>query len=190
VAEPRRLVQPPTRADARRNYDALVAAAGDVFAEQGPDAALDVIARRAGVGNATLYRHFPTRRDLLVAVAVDEVEALCALAHRLVSERQPGAGLIQWLQAYIDHVSTHSGLAAALSTGRGEDSTLISAAHNAVEAAGTALLDMAVQTGAVRPDLHMADLLALVNAIATAAESGDRQRTDRLLRLILEGIAT
>lgn len=190
MAESRRLVQRPTRADARRNYDALVAAAGQVFAEHGPDAPLDVIARRAGVGNATLYRHFPTRHDLLVAVAVDEVEALCALAHRLQSGGNRGAALIQWLRAYIDHVSTHSGLAAALSTGRSEDSTLITSAHRAVEAAGTALLDMAVQAGAVRPDLHMADLLALVNAIATAAESGDRKRTDRLLRLVLEGIAT
>jgi AcrR family transcriptional regulator len=188
MPKPGRLPRSPIRADARRNYDALVAAAGEVFTERGTDAPLDVIARRAGVGNATLYRHFPTRRDLLVAVSADDVEALCALADRLRSGPDPRAALVEWLRAYIDHVSTRSGLAAAFNTGRHEDSALIKTAHDAVEAASAPLLERARQAGEVRADLRMDDLLALANAIATAAETGDRERTSRLLRLILEGI--
>src|ERR1700733_10026981 len=79
----RELARPAMRADARRNYEALLSAASEMFSSRGPDAPLDEIARLAGVGNATLYRHFPTRRDLLVAVCIDDVDALCALGNRL-----------------------------------------------------------------------------------------------------------
>src|SRR5437899_6575849 len=84
-AEPRR----PRRADARRNYELLLAAAKEVFDEQGVDAPLDDVARRAGVGNATMYRHFPTRRELIIAVYVDEVTALCAQGEALLTEGSP-----------------------------------------------------------------------------------------------------
>src|SRR6201999_3204489 len=90
VTEPARA---PMRADARRNYEALLDAADEIFSRRGPDAPLDEIARRAGVGNATLYRHFPSRRDLLVAVCIGDVEALCALGSRLQSHRSPGDAL-------------------------------------------------------------------------------------------------
>src|SRR5882724_12610526 len=90
------LVRAPSRADARRNYDALLRAAGEVFGAAGPDASLDEIARRAGVGNATLYRHFPTRRDLLVAVCVEEVEELCALGEGLATSARPAQALVRW----------------------------------------------------------------------------------------------
>ncbi|GGM16828.1 TetR family transcriptional regulator [Streptomyces fumigatiscleroticus] len=176
------------RADARRNREALVAAASEVFAERGPHAPLDVIARRAGVGNATLYRHFPTRRDLLVAVSVGEVESLCALAGRLGGTGDPGTALVEWLRAYVEHVNTHSGLAAAFDTARRADSALIAAAHGAVEAAGAGLLAAAEQAGAVRQGLHVADLLALAHAAGTTAPPGDRAHTGRLLRVLLEGI--
>lgn len=186
MAEPNR----PMRADARRSHDALVTAAGEVFGELGPDAPLDVIARRAGVGNATLYRHFPTRRDLLVAISAGDVEALRLLSEQLSSAPDPHAALVRWLRAYVDHVSTRKGLAAAFNPGQHEDSVLIADAHAAVEAAGTALLDAAKEAGTIRPDLRMADLLALLNAVAGAAESGDGDRTDRLLGLIRQGIDT
>src|ERR1700733_37338 len=97
-----RLVDPPIRADARRNYDALLTAADELFATNGPDVALDEIARRAGVGNATLYRHFPDRRDLLVAVCVSEVKALCALGEHLDTDPDAGRALTSWLRAYIE----------------------------------------------------------------------------------------
>jgi AcrR family transcriptional regulator len=190
MTEQDRLARLPARADARRNYQALVAAADKVFAELGPDAPLDVIARRAGVGNATLYRHFPSRRDLLVAVSAGEVEALCALAARLRSGRDARAALTRWLQAYIDHLNMHRSLGAAFDTGRREDSVLRTAARDAIQAASGALLEEAKQAGEVRPDVRIADLLTLASAVATAAEPGDREHTDRLLRLMLDGIGT
>src|SRR5258705_13790277 len=118
------LVRPPARADARRNYEALLAAASEVFGARGPDASLDEIARRAGVGNATLYRHFPTRRDLLVAVCVEEVEGLCALGERLAASARPAPALVRWLTGYVEHVSSKQGLGAAMMTGRAEDSLI------------------------------------------------------------------
>lgn len=186
---PRQLARLPARADARRNYEALVVAADEIFTEDGPDAPLDVIARRAGVGNATLYRHFPTRRDLLVAVCVGEVETLCDLAERLRAEPDPRDALIDWIRAYIDHVSAHRGLGAALNTGTQEDNTLVAVCQAAVAEACGGLLEAAVRGGGIRRDLRIADLLALVGALATASESGDAQRPERLLHLVIEGIA-
>jgi AcrR family transcriptional regulator len=184
------LVRPPKRADARGNYMALLAAADEVFTSHGPDAPLDEIARRAGVGNATLYRHFPTRRDLLVAVCVDEVEALCSLGERLESHAPAGDALTQWLRAYIDHVSSKNGLAAAFATGRREDSELVASCQAAITAVGTALLRRAQLEGAVRSSVGLQDLITLVNAIAMATESGGRGEANRLLTLVLEGVSS
>jgi len=181
------LVHPPLRADARRNYEALLAAADQVFGADGPEASLDEIARRAGVGNATLYRHFPTRRDLLVAVCVGEVEALCALGEKLQSQQGTDA-LTQWLRAYIKHVSSRNGLAVAFATGRSEDSTFVAACQTAITATGMALLHRAQRAGKVRPDVQLADLMKLVNGIAMAIEPDSADEADRLLRLLLNGI--
>lgn len=168
----------PQRADARRNYDALLVAAADVFAADGPEASLDKIARRAGVGNATLYRHFPTRRDLLVAVCVGEVEALCAR----------GEELGRWLRAFVEHVTSQKGLAAALMTGPGADSAVIAACRAAIDETMTRLVDEAKRAGTVRPDVSAADLLALVHGIAAATEPTGAKQADRLLTLVYEGI--
>jgi AcrR family transcriptional regulator len=182
------VVEPPRRADARRNYTRLLAAAGDLFAERGPDAPLDEIARRAGVGNATLYRHFPTRRDLLVAVCVGDVEALCRHGHDLLTTHPPSEALTEWLWAFIEHVTARHGLAEALLTGRAEDSAVIAACQRAIEATGAALLERAQSAGTVRPDLALDDLLRLVNAIAMAAEPDEGHGAERLLSLVLDGI--
>ncbi|HZE65974.1 MAG TPA: helix-turn-helix domain-containing protein [Sporichthyaceae bacterium] len=185
------LVPPPTRADARRNYEALLSAASEVFGADGPDASLDEIARRAGVGNATLYRHFPTRRDLLVAVCVEEVEGLCALGERLAVSARPAEALVRWLTAYVEHVSSKQGLGAAMMTGRAEDSMIISACHRAVQTVGDALLKPAQQAGEIRADLEISHLLRLINAVAMAAEPdrvGDGEHAGRLLDLVLHGI--
>jgi AcrR family transcriptional regulator len=182
------LVHPPMRADARRNYDALLAAADELFTTHGPDVALDEIARRAGVGNATLYRHFPDRRDLLVAVCVGEVEALCVLGEELQADPDPGRALARWLRAYIGHVSAKHGLAAAFATGRREDSELIAACQAAVEAIGTSLLQRAKNDGPVRIDVNLPDVITLVNAIAMAAEATDDPGAERLLAIVLAGI--
>ena len=185
-----RLVHPPLRADARRNYDALLAAADELFTTVGPDASLDKIARHAGVGNATLYRHFPDRRDLLVAVCVGDLRALCQLGDELHADRDAGRALARWLRAYIDHVSAKHGLAAAFATGRKDDSELVAACQAAVAAIGTSLLRRAQHEGKVRDDVELPDVVTLVNAIAMATESTGSDEADRMLAIVLAGIAS
>jgi AcrR family transcriptional regulator len=184
------LVHPPLRADARRNYEALLAAADELFTTDGPEASLDKIARRAGVGNATLYRHFPDRRDLLVAVCVGDVKALCNLGDELHADPDAGQALTRWLRAYIDHVSAKHGLAAAFATGRRDDSELVAASQAAVAAIGTSLLRRAQDSGAVRTDVTLPHVVTLVNAIAMATESSSADEADRMLAIVLAGIAS
>jgi AcrR family transcriptional regulator len=183
------LVDPPIRADARRNYDALLVAADELFTTIGPGVALDEIARRAGVGNATLYRHFPDRRDLLIAVCVSDVQALCTLAEQLEAAPDPGQAFTRWLRAYVTHVSSRSGLAAAFATDRRDDSEFVAACQSAVAAAGTALLERAQSGGAIRGDVAFRDVITLVNAIAQATETADEREADRMLAIVLVGIA-
>ena len=184
------LVHPPLRADARRNYEALLAAADELFTTDGPEASLDKIARRAGVGNATLYRHFPDRRDLLVAVCVGDVKALCNLGDQLHADPDAGQAFSRWLRAYIDHVSAKHGLAAAFATGRRDDSELVAACQAAVAAIGTSLLRRAQDGGAVRTDVTLPDVVTLVNAIAMATEGTAAGEADRMLAIVLAGIAS
>src|SRR3954469_18159951 len=108
------------RADARRNHELLLAAAKEVFAEQGADAPLDDIARRAGIGNATLYRNFPTRADLMVAVFADEVAELSSRGEDLLGESCADDGLFAWLRVFIEHVATKRDLALSLPGDRSE----------------------------------------------------------------------
>jgi AcrR family transcriptional regulator len=174
------------RADARRNAELLLAAAKDVFDEHGVDAPLDDVARRAGVGNATLYRHFPTRRELIVAVYAEEVSQLCDRGAALLHDRAPGEALIGWLQAFIAHVASKRALALAIPDDqRGQRSGLFAGWHTAMHATAAALLTRAQQAGAVRADLEVADLLALANAIALTGV--DTRRTERLLDLVQRG---
>lgn len=182
------LIRPPMRVDARRNYEALLSAAGEIFSARGPDAPLDEIARRAGVGNATLYRHFPDRRDLLVAVCIEDLEALCALGDRL--QREPNAleALTRWLRAYTKHVGAKHGLAAAFATGRREDSEFVAVCHAAILAVGSSLLERAQRANEIRSDVNAVELISLVNAIAITTESQSVKKANRLLGLVFEGI--
>ncbi|MCW2919840.1 MAG: regulatory protein TetR [Actinomycetia bacterium] len=181
-AEPRR----PRRADARRNYELLLAAAKEIFDEHGVDAPLDDIARRAGVGNATMYRHFPTRRELIIAVYADEVTALCAQGEALLEEGSPGDALFGWLRAFIAHVATKRELALAVTNDRGgQRSALFGRWHEAMHSTASALLTRAQRSTTVRADLEVSDLLALANGIALTGADADQ--TERLLLLIRSG---
>lgn len=174
------------RADAQRNRALIVTTAKEVFAERGPGAPLDDIARHAGVGNATLYRHFPTRRDLLIAVYADEVTDLTAKGEDLLRHDPPADALFTWLKAFIAHVADKGDLARAIpEDGR---SPLFDEWHAAMHATVAPLLARAQEAGAVRPDLDGPDLLALAGGIATAGPGPER--TDRLLRLVREGVTT
>ncbi|MFF1867789.1 TetR/AcrR family transcriptional regulator [Kitasatospora herbaricolor] len=183
----------PMRADARRNYERIVAAAGTVIAEHGAEASLEQIARHAGVGSATLHRHFPTRQALLETVFKGRVEALCAKAEDLLPGSDPAAALITWLRAVGAHAVANRGLGAALMQGApGEDPTLGTTCHAMIVNAGEALLTRASQAGAVRPEVTTTDLLKLVSAVALATERepDGPAEADRLLTLAVDGVRT
>ncbi|SDU72457.1 TetR/AcrR family transcriptional regulator [Jiangella alkaliphila] len=168
------------RADGRRNREALVTAAAKVFAEAGPDAPLDDIARRAGVGNATLYRHFPTRRALLAAVYVDELTALWDYAELLREQEAPADALHAWLRALATQLAHTRELALAADA----DGDW----YASVRAAVAGLLTAAQRAGEVRTDVTAADLLALVRGVALTSASPDQQA--RLLDLVCHAVAT
>jgi AcrR family transcriptional regulator len=175
------------RADAQRNRGQLLAAAREIFGECGADAPLDEIARRAGVGNATLYRHFPDRRELLIAVYADEVAALCARGETLLADEPPGAALFAWLREFIAHVAAKRDLALAIpGDPAGERSALFDGWHQAMRATTARLLARAQSAGATSVGLDAADLLALASGIAaTAADPG---QAERCLALVRDGI--
>ncbi|PZF79975.1 TetR/AcrR family transcriptional regulator [Jiangella anatolica] len=165
------------RADGRRNREALVAAAAKVFAEAGPDAPLDDVARRAGLGNATLYRHFPTRRELLAAVYADELAALRDYAELLREQEAPDDALHGWMRALATQLA-HTRHLALAAGGDWYASAL---------ATTSGLLTAAQRAGAVRPDVAADDVLALVRGVALTAASPDQQ--SRLLDLLRDAIA-
>jgi AcrR family transcriptional regulator len=177
------------RADARRNVERLIAAAREAFASEGANAPLDDIARAAGVGSGTLYRHFPTRLALVEAVYRDSVERLCADGERLAATEPPAAALVDWLRGFVTVVSEKHGLAAALSD-EGRAQTLFGECHAMINAAGAALLDRAKDAGAVRDEIPLADLLKMAKAFALAAETSPEgpALAERLLALSMDGL--
>jgi AcrR family transcriptional regulator len=180
----------PRRSDAARNAELLLAAARELFDERGPDVALDEVARRAGVGNATLYRNFPSRGDLLVAVYSDEVAALCERGTALLDEPLAGQALFEWMDIFVVHAATRRDLAlAAISHEPGERRTaLLDRWHESMRSTAAGLLERAKNAGAVRADLTPDDLLALTNAAALA--STDPSHAHRLMRILRGGIET
>jgi AcrR family transcriptional regulator len=173
------------RADARRNYQRLVAAAGEAFAERGADdVSLEEIARRAGVGIGTLYRHFPTRQALLEAVYRDQVEALDARAAELIQADSPAAALREWLAALIAFSKAKRSLTAGML-----DSELLSACREILYGVTEALLARAQEAGAVRADVQGADVMRLAHAVSLAADMGQNPgQADRMLALVLDGV--
>ncbi|WP_175420800.1 TetR/AcrR family transcriptional regulator [Streptomyces griseus] len=181
----------PMRADARRNYDRLVGEARTSFAEHGTDASLEDIARRAGVGIGTLYRHFPNRQALMNAVFQETLGSLLARSGELAQAPDPCAALMEWLRALVTHAGEYRGLAQALMSASGDETSALTPCHVPLRQAGERLLRRARSGGAVRADVSIDDLLQLTNAIALAAEQTPRDPAlaDRLLRLALQGIA-
>lgn len=182
----------PMRADARRNYDRILAAAEVAFARDGANASLEEIARQAGVGSATLHRHFPSRRALLDAVFHDRVEALCAQARELAWDAEPGSALVAWLRAVGAYSAATRGLAASLLPDvRDGDPPQSDTCSAMLIDAGSELVQRAREAGAVRPEVSITDLLTLVNAISLATEQvpNGTAEADRLLVLALDGIS-
>ncbi|WP_344653492.1 helix-turn-helix domain-containing protein [Cryptosporangium japonicum] len=174
------------RADARRNYDQILAAAEVEIARSGAGASLEEIARRAGVGSATLHRHFPSRQALLDAVFHDRIEGICARAAEFAHASDPGAALADWLRALAVYGATTRGLAASMLAG-GLALPSSSGCDQMLADAGAELLARAQAAGAVRPDVAIADLLTLVNAVSLATENHP-DAAERLTTLALAGI--
>ena len=180
----------PMRADAQRNYRRLLEAASGAFAEHGADdVSLEEIARRAGVGIGTLYRHFPTRQALLEAVYTDQVESLSARAAELLRAESPGDALAEWLRAMMKFSSTKRNMTTALLAGLGTDSELLSSCAKEIKGAAESLIARAQQAGVVRADADAKDVIRLVHAVNIATEKApDPGQADRMLALILDGL--
>lgn len=180
------LLKRPKRADARRNYESLLTAAREAFTDEGSAASLEDIARRAGVGIGTLYRHFPSRQDLLEAVYVDEVDALCRSAGDL-ADLAPWDALVGWLHRFMEYIATKQALADELFSHFGRDAEVFRTSREAFSAAGRPLLERAQQAGAVREDVTFDDLVHLVGGIAKMPARQPGQ-TERVLALALDGL--
>lgn len=172
----------PMRADARRNYDKLIAVARETFAEEGVSASLEGIARRARVGIGTLYRHFPTRQELFESVYAEEVARLCEAAGEL-SDEPPFEALTGWLRRFVAYFAAKRALAEALS----HDSGLFHSGRAAIHAVGEPLLRRAQEAGVVRPDASFDDVLRLVAGITMVHFTGPGQ-LDHVLSLALDGL--
>ncbi|MFD5174716.1 TetR/AcrR family transcriptional regulator [Nocardia sp. NPDC058379] len=183
---------PRPRADAQRNRGQLLAAAEVAFNRWGGAASLDDIARAAGVANATLYRHFPTREQLISAVYVERIDGLCTAAAEARASDPAGAALLGWLHAVIDHITESRGLReafmAAYRLRDGDESPEVAEWHRRTDAAAAPLLRDAQEAGRIRPDLTVTELMTLVAAIAHAGD-GDAEQARRLLGLTLEGLS-
>ncbi|MEU7865866.1 helix-turn-helix domain-containing protein [Dactylosporangium sp. NPDC049140] len=181
----------PQRADARRNYERILAAASEAVAEKGAEASLDDIARRAGVGPGTLYRHFPTRQHLLDAVFHDRIVRLRDEAVRLLAEEpDPRAALGTWLRAFIEHLRVYRGLSDALKAIYDHGDQLMISSRDLLRWSVGTLLARAQEAGVVRTDIDPTDLLRLGHGAGTVCEpepSGD-ERADRFVRLLMDGL--
>ena len=184
---------PPKRADARRNYDRLLAAAAASFAEHGADdVSLEEIARRAGVGIGTLYRHFPNRQALLEAVYKDQVDGLEVLAGKLLTAESPGAALGEWMRAFMAFGRTKRSLSGALVATIGKDSELLSACSKTLRDCTEALLGRAQAAGEARAEVRSADILRFTHGLIVATEwdPADPGQPERLVNLLLGSILT
>ena len=179
------LLARPKRADARRNYDKLLEAAREVFAEDGEATALEEIARRAGVGIGTLYRHFPNRQALLEALYVAELESVCQAAD--LEADDPWEALNGWVGRLVGYIATKRALADELLKYLDHDAPVFKTSRASLYAAGEPLLTRAQAAGVVRPDVAIGDVISLVIGIAKVP-TGDPQQTQHLLRIAIDGL--
>jgi AcrR family transcriptional regulator len=187
---PTERASPPrrVRADAQRNLKTLLDAALGVFATSGVEAPVREIAEKAGVGIGTLYRHFPQRSDLIVAVFRKEADACADAAAVLAAEHPPFEALSLWMQRFVDFVATKRGLAAALYSGNPAYDNLPAYFEQRLRPAVQSLLDAAGEAGEVRRDIDPFDLLKAVAQLSTSAKDGDPAHTGRMVALLIDGL--
>lgn len=185
--------RPPTRrprADARRNRDRLLAEADTVFREQGADASLESIARRAGVAIGTLYGHFAGRRALIGALLRERNEALFEHGEGLLASDAPARALVAWVRATVEHAAAYQGLAAVLVDGLDDQESELHASCVRMTDIGDRLIARAAAAGALRRDVTGADVFALMNAAAWVREHMTAEQADRLVAMTMDGMLT
>ena len=176
----------PKRADALRNYEALIAAAREAFAEGGTGTSLEEVARRAGVGIGTLYRHFPSRQDLLEAVYVGEVEALCQSAEDL-AELEPWDALVGWLHGFVGYMATKQALAGALLDYLDPGSDFFRGCRGAFYAAGEPLLVRAQEARVARDDTNISEVVQMISGISKIP-AGDPEQIRHIVDMAIDGL--
>jgi AcrR family transcriptional regulator len=176
------VVRRPHRADAARNFDALLVAARAAFAKHGAQASLEDIARNAGVGIGTLYRNFPTRQHLFSSIYMEEIEQLCVVA-RDVAALPPWDALVAWLHRFVGYETTKL----AMQEGIDRDSEMFHAGRDAMYAAGEPLLLRAQAAGEVRSDTNLRDILRMIIGITRGLFEDEAQHR-RVLAMALDGI--
>jgi AcrR family transcriptional regulator len=179
----------PQRKDAQRNHEALLVAASEAYGERGVDASLEDIARRAGLGIGTLYRHFPTRDALNEAVYRREVAGLCDGVAELNETLPPVEALRTWMRSFAMYVAKKRGMAMALKSALGPDNELFAYSHQRIRTAIGALVARAVESGTIRADADAEDLLRAMSGICMATDTpGWNDRTGRLVDLLVDGL--
>lgn len=181
--------RPQQRADARRNRAKLLAATVAQFAHDGADASLEAIARRAGVGIGTLYRHFPTKSELLEAAYRREVDQLCAAATQFLNQRPPAEALRAWMDRFVDHVVAKRGMGEAMRAVVASSATLSADVLSRLRAAIQELLAAGIAAGTIRSDLTADDVLRAMTSIwLIPDEPGWEEQAHRLLGLLMDGL--
>lgn len=181
--------QPALRSDARRNREKLLAVAAETFAASGVNASLEEIARQAGVGVGTLYRHFPSREALVAATYRHEVEQLCESVGDLQASLAPDAALRAWMDGFVHYTAAKRGMGEALQAVMASDSALYAEAYAKLVAALDALLATASAAGTIRPDARGEDVLRALAAIWMIRDSANREeQAERVLDLLMDGL--
>jgi AcrR family transcriptional regulator len=180
-----RSAQRKPRADAERNRDRVLEVAKEAFPRSGADASLDDIARQAGVGAGTLYRHFPSREALIEAVYRTEVEKLAAAERKFAETMPPIEALRAWMLLFVDYIATKKIIAPALNTLLGGHSKVFEASYSQIWEAIGALVKRAIRSGDIRKDLDPIDLLRALIGVSNVASSPDWQQSARRLVDIL-----
>ncbi|MCW2869997.1 TetR/AcrR family transcriptional regulator [Actinacidiphila oryziradicis] len=179
----------PLRADAQRNRDTLLEAAVRAFSQEGPDVTLDAIAKDAGVGIGTLYRHFPTREALVEAAYRNELARLCDIVAELLETMPPDEATRAWMDRFVDYMTTKRGMADALRALIASGGNPYAHSRDRLTTAITTLLAAAAAAGTVRPDIEPGDVLLSLSGVSLAAgDPAQRDQARRLLDLLMDGL--
>jgi AcrR family transcriptional regulator len=176
------------RADAQRNRERILEVARLVFTRRGTEASMDEIAKRARIGSGTLYRHFPTRDDLLAAVYISEVEKLAEAQRKFSAELSPAEALRAWMLVFIDYIAAKKIIAPALNAMAGGPSRVFQQTNRLMEEAANALASRAVASRDLRPDVDPMDMLRAIYGVSSAGSTDDwPAKARRFVDILIQG---